>query len=931
MTSPDKTPKSSVTTIATVRKADTAALVLNGADSFPEDSFEGSYSTAGTSNTVSIIEPTFKPGVLLATSKQNNSLESCIAAMEVNIDGTGHSIDLIEGKEENETEKAMLEDFFNDPYPYQSMITIRRRLRRDLEATGNGYLEVLRNVKGEIMLLNFLESDNLRLVRYDSPVQVSRTVFRNGSPVTVKINARERRFAQCINGKKTYFKEFGATRGLDKDTGLWETSQGSVTVDKAASEIIHFTVNKEAKTPYGSPRWLSQLPSILGSRKAEEFNLEFFDAGGLPPVLIMIQGGYLGVEAKEALEAHLSNKGSKHRAVVVEATSSSGSLDSSGTVSMKVERFGGDRMSDAMFQTYDKNCEDHVRTAFRLPPMFVGKAADFNFACYSDDTETLTDHGWITQSHFRVGMKVASVDPETMLMKFEVPEALSVYDVQDVPMYHYLSQRDDILVTPKHRMLFRGIKGSYRIEPVENMSALSRAKVPKTVEWVGSEPLFEFSPPPIVVRDGPLAYKGALRPIPAYDFLEFVGWYVSEGHTMSTSYAVITQSPKRHLAQVRSVARRMEGRGCFVREATLSNGCQQVMIGDYSLVKWLKEEIGEGASNKKLPQWILNLPKSQLRTLFDAMMLGDGSVDTREGRTSKSYATVSSRLAGQVQELALKLGYAANVIKSAPGTYGTCPVFRVLMSAAPESELWTSKNLTRENYTGKVHCFTVSTGVYVTRRNGKVSLQGNTAYTAYMVAEAQVFYPERDEFDTIINNTVCKALGAKSYRFRSLPLTLVDVANQLKALELVADKDIAGEEKVSVLNEITGLSLTYEKQDQPAPAPPPTQPSTGTPIGVVEQRARAVTAPPALSVVKGDSTTSLISLADKWSHLLGLYGPFYTLSEEEKESVKKAVRSLQGQDLKNFNELVASKSLVMVGVDAAGLGELCGCATNLQS
>lgn len=38
-----------------------------------------------------------------------------------------------------------------------------------------------------------------------------------------------------------------------------------------------------------------------------------------------------------------------------------------------------------------------------------------------------------------------------------------------------------------------------------------------------------------------------------------------------------------------------------------------------------------------------------------------------------------------------------------------------------------------------------------------------TAYTAYMVAEAQVFLPERDEFDNnMINATIVKALGVES-------------------------------------------------------------------------------------------------------------------------------------------------------------------------
>ena len=370
--------KGGVSLVTHKKAGDTAALITNGVDSYPEDSFAGSYSGQSDSTAVVIMEPTFKPGVLHALTATNNILGQCIEIMEVNVDGTGHTIELIEGGEENEGEKKILESFFNEPYPNKSMISIRRELRSDLESTGNGYLEVVRNIADEILMMNYLPGVDMRLVRYDEPVVVPKTLTRAGKEIEVKVRARERRFVQLINGKKVYFKEFGSSRDLDRDTGKWAT--GKLPIEKRASEVLHFTMTKEPKTPYGSPRWINQLPSILGSRKAEEFNLDFFDSGGLPPVLVVVQGGYLGEGVKDALQAHLGGTGSKHRAAIVEAISSSGSLDSSGSVKVTVERFGTERQQDSMFQQYDKNCEDHVRASFRLPPLFTGRAQDYNFA-----------------------------------------------------------------------------------------------------------------------------------------------------------------------------------------------------------------------------------------------------------------------------------------------------------------------------------------------------------------------------------------------------------------------------------------------------------------------------------------------------------------------------------------------------------------------
>lgn len=580
-----------VTLVESVRKADTKALITNGTDSFPEDSFTGQYWTGGTvGNGVSILEPMFKPGVLHALMSQNNTLAQCVEAMEVNIDGTGHSIDLAdEGDSEDEVEKQMLEEFFAEPYPGKSMIEIRRAIRRDLEATGNGYLEVIRSADDTVTLLNYLDSNDTRLLRYDDPVPVSKTIRRGGKDVSVMVRARERRFVQSINGKKVYFKEFGASRDLDRDTGLWAADKTRLPIEKRASEIIHFFGNKEPKTPYGTPRWINQLPSVLGSRKAEEFNLEFFDGGGIPPVLVLVEGGTLGETVRGELKSHLSGRGaSKHRAAVVEAVSTSGTLDSAGTVRVRVERFGAERQQDAMFQNYDAEAGDHVRTAFRLPPMFLGKAADYNFA---------------------------------------------------------------------------------------------------------------------------------------------------------------------------------------------------------------------------------------------------------------------------------------------------------------------------------------------------------TAYTAYMVAEAQVFYPERDEFDSKINNTIVKALGAKKYKFRSLPLTLTDVANQLKALELsITNKLVSGEEAVVKLNEVTGLAMEYT--EQPAPVVPPVvqpDPATSLTDPSAQDPTQTGTGAPVPARKQEVDDHFLVKLASEWVEVIGLEGEDCQslYSETAKSRIFKDVLDLSPDEAKVFNEIVASRCLQTASTDLEGLSELCACANHL--
>jgi capsid portal protein len=65
---------------------------------------------------------------------------------------------------------------------------------------------------------------------------------------------------------------------------------------------------------------------------------------------------------------------------VLEVELTAGSLDKAGVAKVTVERFGSDRQKDSMFEEYDAKCEERVRRAFRLPPMFLGQSKDYNFA-----------------------------------------------------------------------------------------------------------------------------------------------------------------------------------------------------------------------------------------------------------------------------------------------------------------------------------------------------------------------------------------------------------------------------------------------------------------------------------------------------------------------------------------------------------------------
>jgi hypothetical protein len=227
-----------------------------------------------------------------------------------------------------------------------------------------------------------------------------------------------------------------------------------------------------------------------------------------------------------------------------------------------------------------------------------------------------------------------------------------------------------------------------------------------------------------------------------------------------------------------------------------------------------------------------------------------------------------------------------------------------------------------------------------------------------MVAEAQVFQPERTRFDEIINATLMKELGAKTCKFRSLPLTLKNVEVQLQALQLVTGQ-VDGAGMVDEVNKIAGLSLEFK---EPAPPPgmpgmpgaegPPQVDEDGNPIPVEDQEAAAAEqggkpnpfqkpgvppqfqkgAPPGgntfqsggfggngqkpfkskglgMSLGMKSDGMELVRLAKAYLRAEGLLVSKFEMSEETKDHIYKQVSELNEAQAAEFYEMVATMTM----------------------
>jgi PBSX family phage portal protein len=284
-------------------------------------------------------------------------------------------------------ERARLDSFFDFCCFDHSFVDLRRRSRQDLEVTGNAFWEVLRDGKGDLARFVYVPSYTVRLLPLDrEAVEVTERVrVSTISFDSVSARRRLRRYVQIQGAERVYFKSFGDPRVISRSTGRVFPDIGALKAAQAddgpATELLHFAIHSP-RSPYGVPRWVGTLLSVLGSRQMEEVNYLYFENKSVPPLALLVSGGRLSDASVPRIERfideNLKGKANFHKILILEADGS-GTGDG-GRAKIELRPLTDAQQHDALFQVYDERNIDKVGSAFRLPRMLRGESKDFNRA-----------------------------------------------------------------------------------------------------------------------------------------------------------------------------------------------------------------------------------------------------------------------------------------------------------------------------------------------------------------------------------------------------------------------------------------------------------------------------------------------------------------------------------------------------------------------
>lgn len=320
--------------------------------------------------------------------------------------------------------------------------------------------------------------------------------------------------------------------------------------------------------------------------------------------------------------------------------------------------------------------------------------------CFDDQTEILTISGWKYFKDLSEDEVVATLTKDGYLEYNKIIDR-QVFEYSG-DMIHWKGQMYDLKVTPEHNVYCSKRNRDFELCAASDVENYYHLSFKKDAKWIGEEvEWFNLTDSVKLKMD---------------DWLEFLGYYISEGCCPNQKNKV------KHIVDIR------QHKGNIYED--IYNVCERLgfnprkNIGRIQmsnrLLKSMLQPLGK-AGDKYVPEYIHKLSSRQIKIFLDALWKGDGCFKRTGNYKGEyySYVSKSKRLADDVQSLLLKIGISGTL-----GTQRNGTIYRistVLRNLTPEA----SKGSSRVYYKGLVYDVTVPNNTLYIRRNGKTMWSGN--------------------------------------------------------------------------------------------------------------------------------------------------------------------------------------------------------------
>jgi len=286
------------------------------------------------------------------------------------------------GRARSRIERAKIElrDWLENLNDDDSFTKIMEKVYTDVEATGNGFIEVGRTIKGDIGYIGHIPATTVRVRRLNDG------------------------YLQIIGQAVVYFRNFGAN------------NPNPVTSDGRANEIIHLKSYSPLNTYYGIPDIVSAMPSLIGDQLASRYNIDYFENKAVPRYIITLKGAKLSGDAEDKMFRFLQTglKSQSHRTLYIPLP---GDTDQN-KVEFKMEPIENG-IQEGSFKEYRKQNRDDILIAHQVPISKLGGSDSGLAAALSQDRTFKEQVARPAQHHLeKVVNKIIKEKTDVLELKF---------------------------------------------------------------------------------------------------------------------------------------------------------------------------------------------------------------------------------------------------------------------------------------------------------------------------------------------------------------------------------------------------------------------------------------------------------------------------------------------------------------------------------
>lgn len=309
-------------------------------------------------------------------------------------------------------------------------------------------------------------------------------------------------------------------------------------------------------------------------------------------------------------------------------------------------------------------------------------------ACVDEKTEILTNKGFIPFTTLTKKMKVAQWSPENSYIKFKRPWRIYSYKF-DGELLRFLSKGTDILVTPNHRIgYYTRWKNNFLIKEAKDLKSLCSVKVPVCGHYHRGSLTFEECFLRLIV-----AAQADARIVDKY-----CTWKLKRKN------------------KIQRLVKLLEILSIKYNRRLVSDDSTVISISveaSKNILRWL--------DGKSFSEELINMCPRSMKIFMDEIPRWDGSTQSRR---SWIYFSTNLKSLDIVQSIATLSGYRTQLKKAnnIPNE-NQKQLYRLYLSKVHGRS---TKFVGYESYKGKVYCVGTETGFFIIRRNGKVSVTGNS-------------------------------------------------------------------------------------------------------------------------------------------------------------------------------------------------------------